>query len=274
MPENKHTHGCRDAVCIDAGRVFDSCGDRDCLEDLRVCFTERDQALVDDALNLRARDVEVLTVYIDVEPIPFNKGYYACDLTFYFHVRMDVYTGRSSAGGSVNGLAVFRKRVILYGGEGNVKVFSSEYRPDGNDPQRTPTRNLPRCNVQVAEPVVLDYRVTDCGEITVNEEFDLEYNNVPGGVAEHFDGTLQFGGDHRRVYVTVGVFTIVQLIRNVQMLMPAYDYCMPTKECTPQNESACDLFRQMSFPVDEFFPPRVEQNGAQPGGSASPNRCS
>ena len=38
---------CQDAVCIDAGRVFDSCADKDCFEDLRVYFNERDQQLID-----------------------------------------------------------------------------------------------------------------------------------------------------------------------------------------------------------------------------------
>ena len=30
----------KEAVCIDAGRVYDSCCDRDCLEDLRVYLRE------------------------------------------------------------------------------------------------------------------------------------------------------------------------------------------------------------------------------------------
>jgi hypothetical protein len=47
-----------------------------------------------------------------------------------------------------------------------------------------------------------------------------------------------------------------QLIRNVQMLMPVYDFCMPSKECPPTSESPCDLFKKMNFPVDEFFPPK------------------
>ena len=49
-----------------------------------------------------------------------------------------------------------------------------------------------------------------------------------------------------------------RLIRNVQMLMPMYDYCMPNTECTPTSENPCDLFHKMSFPVGEFFPPAAE----------------
>ena len=35
----------KEAVCIDAGRIFDSCSDKDCLEDLQVYFTDTTQPL-------------------------------------------------------------------------------------------------------------------------------------------------------------------------------------------------------------------------------------
>lgn len=44
MAENESTpeYDCRDyfkeAVCIDAMRIYDSCSDKDCLEDIRVLF--------------------------------------------------------------------------------------------------------------------------------------------------------------------------------------------------------------------------------------------
>ncbi len=41
--------------------------------------------------------------------------------------------------------------------------------------------------------------------------------------------------------------------------MPVYDYCMPEKECACgsdcSQEDPCEVFRQVKFPVDEFFPP-------------------
>ena len=63
MPDNTFAreNGPREAVCIDAGRVYDSCSDKDCLEDLRVYFTERDQMIVDHAVSVRAKKAEVLT---------------------------------------------------------------------------------------------------------------------------------------------------------------------------------------------------------------------
>lgn len=132
----------------------------------RVYFTARDQEIVDNAVSVRARRAEVITTYIDVEALPFNRGYYSCDLTFFFEISVDVYTGRTCPCTTVTGVGVFQKKVILYGSEGNVKVFSSEYREDDCDAQELPTRNLPRCVVHVAEPVVLSARIAEpcsCG---------------------------------------------------------------------------------------------------------------
>ena len=163
MPDNKYIndHKCKEAVCIDAGRVYDSCSDKDCLEDMRVYFTERDQMVIDHAVSVRAKKVSVITTYIDVEALPFNRGYYSCDLTFFFCVQLEVFSGHGIPCTTVEGVGMFDKKVILYGSEGSVKVFSSEFRAEQHDRQEMPTRNMPRCCVQVAEPIILSCRLAE-----------------------------------------------------------------------------------------------------------------
>ena len=115
--------GCfKEAVCIDTKRIYDSCSDKDCLEDLQVFFTTAQQPIVDQAISVKARKVEVLNVYLAVEPVPFNKGFYSVDMTFFFGVSLSCYTSPLSPSVPVEGLATFSKKVILYGSEGNVKV--------------------------------------------------------------------------------------------------------------------------------------------------------
>lgn len=63
------------------------------------------------------------------------------------------------------------------------------------------------------------------------------------------------------VAVTIGIFTIVQLERDVQMLIPAYDFCIPQKECSCDADDPCEAFRKICFPVDEFFPPKEDKLG-------------
>ena len=81
----------KEAVCIDAQRIYDSCGDKDCLEDLRVYFTECGQSIIDQASNVRMRNVDVIMAYVDLEPVPFQKGFYSVDMTFFFNVCLDVF---------------------------------------------------------------------------------------------------------------------------------------------------------------------------------------
>lgn len=84
---------------------------------------------------------------------------------------------------------------------------------------------------------------------------------IPECITRRYGGNFCDDNNGKIVYVTIGIFTIVQLIRNVQMLVPVYDYCMPSKECCPTSDNPCDLFRKMCFPVDEFFPPKSDGHG-------------
>ena len=45
----------REAVCIHTRKIFDSCRDKDCVEDLRVYPTACSQAKLDCALSVRPR---------------------------------------------------------------------------------------------------------------------------------------------------------------------------------------------------------------------------
>lgn len=112
MPDNNFAAGKRlQRGCLHrCRRVYDSCSDKDCLEDLRVYFTERDQMIVDHAVSVRAKKAEVLTTYIDVEALPFNRGYYSCDLTFFFEIQVEVYAGHGVPCTVVNGSAFLRKK--------------------------------------------------------------------------------------------------------------------------------------------------------------------
>ncbi len=263
MPDNNkylHGNGCKEAVCVDAGRVYDSCSDKDCLEDLRVYFSERDQMIVDHAVSVRPKKAEIITTFIDVEALPFNRGYYSCDLTFYFEIKFEVYAGHGSGCTTVCGVAMFRKKVILFGSEGGVKVFTSEFNPDTCEShQEMPTRNMPRCNVQVAEPVVLGSKLVE--KCNCHAICDCGCSCIPACICERYQCNFCDTDNGKVVLVTLGIFTIVQLVRNVQMLMPIYDFCIPAKECTTGNsENPCEMFKKMTFPVEEFFPPKSDDS--------------
>lgn len=254
----------REAVCIDTDRVYDSCADKDCLSDLRVYFTNTAQSIIDTATSVRCRKSEIINAFIDVEDVPFNRGFYTVDITFFFKITLDAYTTPMNPPVTVEGLSSFAKKCILYGSEGNVKVFSSEYRADEMDDQLLAVNTNPKAKVQAVDPVCLEARI--CEPCTCCDPCCCA--SVPACVCRCFDGQFDGSPGQREVYVTLGLFTIIQLERDVQMLIPAYDFCMPEKECSCDTDNPCDVFKKIKFPVDEFFPPKerdIDDGGFCPG---------
>lgn len=246
----------REAVCIHTKKIYDSCRDKDCVEDLRFYPTQQSQAVIDRAISVKPGKAELLYVYIDVEPVGFNRGFFTVDVRYFYRVTANAFVGAARPV-EVCGLCVFDKRVILFGSEGSAKVFSSQAVFDDLDEQGIQKSNLPTAVVEAVDPIVLsaklvevcECRACECGEMT----------EVPAGICACFGGELCFGGEGRRIYVTLGQFSIIRLERDTQLLMPAYDYCMPDKECSCDSgcgeEDPCEIFRRVKFPVDEFFPP-------------------
>ena len=60
-----------------------------------------------------------------MEPVTFNRGFYTVDVRYYYRISADAFVGTVRPV-EVTGLAVFDKRVILFGSEGGAKSFSSD----------------------------------------------------------------------------------------------------------------------------------------------------
>ncbi len=294
--------GIREAVCIHTKKIYDSCRDKDCIEDLRVYPTRGSQAVIDRALSVRGGRAELLRAYIDVEPAAYNRGFFSVDIRYYYRITAEAFLGGARTA-DISGLAVFDKRVILFGSEGNAKVFSSRYQPDGPDAQLGRRSNLPEAVVEAVDPIVLSLRLCEgcdfggcgcpcppgcapvcppppppCGPCAPGTPGgpggpgtsgtpgasmvygENELTEIPTGIDALFDSELCFDACARRLCVTLGQFSIVRLERDSQLLIPMYDYCMPTRECSGGGDDCCDedpceIFRQIRFPVGEFFPP-------------------
>lgn len=248
--EESSRKNCSEPVCIDAQRVYDSCSDKDCLADLRVYFSQCNQEKIDRAVNVRIKDADIITVFVDIEPVPFHRGFYSIDMTYFFSVCVDVFMSPGSVPETANGMSVYSKKVILYGSEGNVRVFSSDLSCDEFDTQNPPTRNLPVATVQVARPIALSAKLKhSCPPCPPPCK-------VPRCVCERVGSDLNPGGE-KSVVATIGVFSIVQLERNVQLLVPSYDFCVPDKSCVTSSDNPCEMFSRLDFPKNEFFPPNV-----------------
>ena len=234
----------REAVCIRTRKIFDSCKDKDCIEDLRVYLTTSSQSYVENAFSVRPRAAKLLYAAVNVEALSFNRGYYTVDVTYYYKI-----TGETSPGNlPISGLAVFDKRVMLFGSEGCVKSFSSDSIGMGQN------NCSPIGVVEAVDPLALSMKITDA-ECFMHS--DLEQRTIPTDILSQFNESLVLTDTAKRLYVTLGQFSIIRLERDTQLLIPAYDYCMPDKECEGcgPNDDPCTMFSQIRFPVEEFFPP-------------------
>lgn len=239
----------REAVCIDTRRIYDACSDKDCIRDLQVLFPAPAQAIIDEAATLKTRCAEVIGVYFEVEALPFNKGFFAVDMTFFFKIVLSASGCPATQSVAVEGLGIFCKKVILFGSDAAVKTFSTE------EALTQASNCAPIVSVQVIDPLILASRVCEepCPKAVM-------VPMLPPEIACKFEGGFENICANRTVTVTLGLFSIVQLMRQVQVMIPIYDFCIPQKECTTQNveDDPCELFSRIEFPTGEFFPARLD----------------
>ncbi len=247
MPEKASNNAanlanCRESVCVHTSKIFDSCRDKDCIEDLRVFPTGASQCIIDSAFSIRPSSARLLYTDVRVDELNFNRGCYTVDLTYFYKVTGRVFPGDRI----VTGLAIFDKRVVLYGGEGGSKVFSSH----GGG---TNLSNLPTAVVEAVDPLILAMKIVDC---SCGCSCDRDPHDIPQEIGSFFDSDLVTSSTGKQLFVTLGQFSIIRLERDTQLLMPVYDYCIPDKECAAGgDEDPCTLFGNIPFPVNDFFPP-------------------
>ena len=243
----------KEAVCINTKKIYDACRDKDCLEDLRVFVTRGSQTVIDRAINVKCRQAELIWVFIDVESVSFNRGFYSVDVKYFYRITADAFSGVRMPV-PVTGLATFDKRVILFGSEGNAKIFSSQTSLGGVDSQLMRRANMPVAVVEAVDPICLNVKLVESRECCCrNGESEGELFEVPECVGGCFDEELVLGGDEKRMLISLGQFSIIRLERDSQLVIPSFDFCMPEKECVgSSDDTPCDLFRRINFPVPKF----------------------
>lgn len=253
----------RETMSIHTGKITDSCRDKDCIEDLRVYLTKGSQAILDAATGAKVRCADLLYTYIDVEPVAFDRNHYCIDVTFYYRILADALIGNARPA-TLCGVAVFSKRAVLCGEESCAHIFTSKTNLGQPDGITLRTANLPTAVVEVLDPMVLSSQVRyacDCKDHCTCQ--------LPAAICGAFDEELVQNGEIRRLYVTLGQFSIIRLERDAQLVVPVLDYSIPTKECCDSpgcGEDPCEMFSRIPFPTDRFAPRNCDrQNGCCPG---------
>ncbi len=215
-----------EGVPVRVNRVFDSCSDKDCLADIPVSISSG--TLSPDINIVRSRAASVENVSISVESVPFNKGFYSIDITFTFSLEILGYENSKSVPVILQGTAYASKNCILYGSESSVKTFtdSETAAPLAGDASCR-NGNPPSASVSVLEPVILETKI------------DRNSSN-PNAASQ--------------IFVTLGLFSVIELSRPVTIMVPTLDYTIPQKQCCIESDSPCEVFEKLKFPEEEFSP--------------------
>lgn len=237
-------------VCVSVDKVYDACRERTCVVDERVYFTECGQEIIESAINVKLKKAEIIWVYTDTEPVLYSSGYYSVDIKYFIDVTIEAFSD-VCAPTEVHGLVTYDKRVMLYGSEGQTKSFESTIDPGDCMEHIWKSNNMPKITVEVVNPIALSARLVDdsccCCDTNVS---------IPTNICSCYGEDLVIANNIKKVLVSLGLFTIFRIERKVQLLIDAVDFCIPEKTCvgaTPQDP--CDLFDNVRFPIDEFFPP-------------------
>jgi hypothetical protein len=242
----------RQAMSIHTRKITDACRDKDCIEDLQVFLTKGSQALLDNAESVRVRKAELIDTYIDVEPVAFDRNHYCIDVTFFYRILADaVISGSRPA--CIYGCARFTKRAVLCGEDSRAHIYRSDTRLGQSDGPTRIFANRPTAVVEVLDPMVLSSKVREVCDCSCQETSV----QIPEGIRNLFDDELVISGDRRRLFVTLGQFSIIRLERDAQLIVPVVDYSIPTKECCDSPgcaEDPCEMFSRIPFPAGQFAP--------------------
>ena len=251
------------AMSIHTRKITDSCRDKDCIEDLRVYLTTGSQAMLDTATCAKVRCAELLYTYIDVEPVAFDNKHYCIDVTFYYRILADATIGAARPA-ALYGVAVFTKRAVLCGEDSRAHIYRSDTRLCEPDGLSRYAANCPTAVVEVLDPMVLNSKVRDVCDCKCKDECALR---LPSPICGMFDDELVLSGERKRLYVTLGQFSIIRLERDAQLIVPVLDYAIPTKECCDAPgcaEDPCEMFSRIPFPATQFAPNGCDREANDP----------
>jgi len=217
-----------DVIPVKVNQVFDSCSDKDCLNNLTVSLSSCE--IPNNTTMVKAKCVWVENSTLNVEPINFHKGFYTIDIAYKFGVELYCYEKSCEFPTRLTGHIYANKNCVLYGGEMNTVAYSSDNVHQGHTNKCCDIENNPIASVQMMNPIVLECHVSE-------------------GHKEHREDR-----EKKSILVSLGMFSIVELIRPTTVLVPTYEYTVPHKTCYNETEKPCDVFDKIKFPAKEFMP--------------------
>lgn len=234
--------------CIVALKVYDQCRQQDCLTHSligparaaeTVCIggeTIHEGDIINPPNNAAAVTIERLrlkkVIIVEKEPNAFRPGYWDIDLKYVFVYRLVFREADGEViGAPIKANSIFNKKVTLFGSIGTDLVISSD--------------------LFCRESETLDsdpFIFVEGKAVALAAELKYQRNR--------FEGMEDFSSQPNEVWVTIGLFTVIKLIRLVNLTVRSMGFCIPDEceDVSPLNP--CEFFDSLEFPFEIFAPPQ------------------
>ncbi|MCL2169497.1 MAG: hypothetical protein FWB74_05665 [Defluviitaleaceae bacterium] len=249
--QNSHSHDPPARVIqepILTMKIYDSCRNKDCLTGSELgpsrSLEGRPIEAPQEAHSVSVEHLRVSSIVVmRKEPSPFKSGFWNIELQYNFEYCLKFYgTDGHPIGCEVPATNYFTRKVTLFGSHAHeISLFTDLL---GN-PNTLIDGGAPNLMVE-AKAMALTAEIKRRRHSHCHEHGHGEgHEEGPEGHHHHH---------HGRVFVTIGLFSIIKLYRLVSLLVESRGFVIPPpcKNIMPTNP--CDFFDDLSFPMDDFAP--------------------
>jgi hypothetical protein len=249
-----HEHGRVKDECIIAFKIYDSCRHQQCLTPADIGPSRaaecgefggekhKEGDIIKPPANAATVTIDQLRtrkiIIVDKQPCPFKQGYWDVDLKFVFEYRLTFREVDGKVISQIKASSIFNMKLSLFGSTGNELSIGTDLFKSYHD-----------SSTFEAEPFIW----AEAKAIALHAAIHRGH---------HFDscdeGEHGRHGGHRpnEVWVTLGLFSIINLFRVVNLSVESRGFCVP-KECEDVSPiSPCEYFGDLDFPMDIFTPPQ------------------
>ena len=231
-------------------KIYDSCRSKECLTRSELgparCLNGNPVNAPEGAHSVRMDDLYVdRIVVMKKEPSPFKKGYWDIELEYVFNYTLKFHSNFGELGASdekhqeVRATSSYTSRLSLFGSDAaDISLFTdllgnSQTLHKGGEP------NL----------------MVEAKAIPLAAEISRRHHHHS---AHEGEGEGRHHHHHHRVFVTIGLYSIIKLYRLVSLLVESRGFVIPPN-CKTHTPNPCDFFDTLHFPMDSFSPPQKRE---------------
>ena len=232
-------------------KIYDSCRFRNCLtpSDLGPAMSFAGEAIraPENAQSVSIEDLKISRISIlTKEPNKFRRGYWDIEIQYDFDYHLRFVSRGGQEISTIPATNSFTQRASLFGSLGAEVAIATDLVTGG-------------ISGMGGEPFVL----AEARAIGLAAEIKRDICRSEHHVGHEMssEGAEAIRRNRSRVFVTIGLFSIVKIFRLVSLLVESRGFVIPPNCGNIIPPNPCDFFEGLDFPMDTFSPPQKREFG-------------